>query len=182
MPSRVNPDIDIVAEGAPDDRLGALHERYSGPLKAYFRKRTPAHVDPDDLVQDVFARLAGRGSTKAIHHVEGYLFQTAANVLCDLSRRDAARHNRAHNTFDESVHGSEEISPERVYQGREAAGALLDALEVLPERARAVFVLHRFNGMRYGEIANHFGISVSTVEKHMMKALARVAHCMDKLP
>lgn len=181
MPSRARPDADAVAGARPAELLAALHRRYSPALRAYFHKRAPAHADPDDLVQDVFARLAGRSHPEAIRHAEGYLFQTAANVLRDQSRRDSARRTGAHDAFDETLHGGEDFSPERVYEGREVVAALLDALDALPERTRAVFVLQRFDGLRYGDIAASLGISVSSVEKHMMKALAHVARCMDTL-
>jgi RNA polymerase sigma-70 factor (ECF subfamily) len=181
MPSRASPDVHAAATAHELDLLNGLHQRYSPALKAYFAKRAPAHTDPEDLVQDVFVRLAGRGEAEAIRHAERYLFRTAANVLRDHSRRDAVRRSGVHEAFDEDLHGREEISPERVLEDRETVAALLDALEQLPERTRAVFVLHRFDGMRYGDIARQLGVSVSSVEKHMMKALAHVTRCMESL-
>ncbi|WP_408005548.1 sigma-70 family RNA polymerase sigma factor [Rhodohalobacter halophilus] len=41
----------------------------------------------------------------------------------------------------------------------------------LPERRREVFLLSRYEGKSYKEIANILGITVSTVETHMSKAL-----------
>ena len=41
----------------------------------------------------------------------------------------------------------------------------------MPERTRDIFVLHRFENISYGEIAMRMNISVSAVEKHIMKAL-----------
>jgi RNA polymerase sigma-70 factor (ECF subfamily) len=68
----------------------------------------------------------------------------------------------------------EEISPERVLQGRQAVTALRTALEELPQRTRAIFLLHRFEGLKYKEIARRLGISSSSVEKHMMAAIKHV--------
>lgn len=182
MPTHPRPGADTADGATRGELLSALHRRYSGALRAYFAKRAPAHADPDDLVQDVFARLAGRRDRSAIRHAEGYLFQTAANVLRDHSRRNAARRRDVHDQFDEHLHGGEEISPERVLAGRETVEALLAALEALPRRTRAVFVLHRLDGMRQGDTARHLGISVSSVEKHMMKALAHVTRHLDGQP
>jgi len=49
------------------------------------------------------------------------------------------------------------------------------ALLQLNERTRDVFVLSRLERMKYAEIAEMYGISVSAVEKHMIKALAHLA-------
>ena len=48
------------------------------------------------------------------------------------------------------------------------------ALLELPERTRAIFVLQRFEGLKYKEIADRLGISASSVEKHMMSAIKHI--------
>ncbi len=161
-------------------RLGSLHRQYSGALRCYFLKRAPAQADADDLVQDVFIRLARRGDVESIAQIEGYLFQTAANVLTDQARRNAVRCREAHDSYDDAEHGGEAVSPERVLLGRERVLQLLDALDTLPQRTRAIFVLHKFEGFRYAEIAVRFSVSVSSIEKHMMKALSQIARHMDQ--
>jgi len=40
-----------------------------------------------------------------------------------------------------------------------------------PRRSLDVFVLHRHDGLTYRAIAERFAISVSAVEKHMMRIL-----------
>jgi RNA polymerase sigma-70 factor (ECF subfamily) len=69
------------------------------------------------------------------------------------------------------VHASEEIDPERVLCGKEELRAATTALLSLPERTRTVFILRRLEGYRYRDIAAHLGISVSAVEKHMVRAI-----------
>ena len=58
---------------------------------------------------------------------------------------------------------------------KQQVAKLKDALAELPERVRFVFLLHRYEGMKYREIAQHLGISVSSVEKYMMQAIKHVA-------
>ena len=41
----------------------------------------------------------------------------------------------------------------------------------LPPKCQKVFVLHKFNGLTYSEIANQQDISIKTVENHMLKAI-----------
>lgn len=78
------------AVGASDgdrQRLAELDHRFRPALKAYFAKRAPAGMDADDLVQDVFVRLAKRGELTAIRRIEGYL--TASRAATGASTRQA---------------------------------------------------------------------------------------------
>ena len=50
-----------------------------------------------------------------------------------------------------------------------------EALSVLPERSREVFLLSRFNGLKNKEIASKLGISTTAVEKHISKSLKRIS-------
>jgi RNA polymerase sigma-70 factor (ECF subfamily) len=45
------------------------------------------------------------------------------------------------------------------------------AIDGLPEQCRKVFVLSRYDELRYAEIAEKLGISVNTVENQISKAL-----------
>jgi len=167
--------------GEGGEELTELHRRYGAPLLAYFSKRLRGSGDPDDLVQEVFVRLARRGDIGNIRQLEGYIFQTAANILRDRARRRSARREDDHVSFVEEIHGNEDLSPERVLLGREAAHEMLAALRELPPRTRAIFVLRRLEGCRYAEIAGRLGISASSVEKHMAKALAHLAKWSDRI-
>ena len=60
-------------------------------------------------------------------------------------------------------------------EGNEAIAAILVSLGELPERTRRVFVLRRIEGMQQKVAARRLGISVSAVEKHMIKAIRHLA-------
>ena len=155
--------------------LDRLARRYSRALNRFFERRAPRlSSEREDLTQEVFARLAQRGSGDEIAHAEGYLFQTAANVLTDRLRRRSVRHSDEHVEYDENQHAIEDFSAERVLAAREQVEMVVATLEDLPERTRFAFVLHRFEGMKQQEIARRLGISVSAVEKHIVRALRHV--------
>lgn len=48
---------------------------------------------------------------------------------------------------------------------------LLEAIDELPPKCKAVFVLSRIDGMKNSEVASHLDISLKSVEKHIGKAL-----------
>lgn len=159
----------------PNDELSTIAHRFEGPLRSFFRKRAYDPQEAEDLVQEVFVRLSDHGSRHSIDNLEAYIFQTAANLLRDRARRNKSQAAALRELGGRSGSGIEEISPERVLQGRQGLANVHRALTELPERTRVIFVLHRFEDLKYSEIALRLGISVSGVEKHMMDAIRHVS-------
>ena len=153
--------------------IDELARRYAAPLSSYFRSRVRPGADIEDLVQEVFLRLARRSGAAEVATMESYLFKVAASVLTDSYRR-AGRRGGVHQLFDEQAHAGEDFSPERLFLGQEQLRLVETALLELPERTRVVFVLHRFEEMSYLQIARRLGVSTSAIEKHMSKALAHL--------
>ena len=144
---------------------------YEPALRRYFQKRVRREA-VDDLLQDVFISLYGRGSTAAIEDHARYLFTIARHAL----HRKAA-HDRRWQSIEECEQWEpvEEISPERQLEAREQLARVVTALSKLPARTRDMFLMHRFEQMTYRRIADSFGVSVSAVEKHMMAALSALS-------
>lgn len=156
---------------ANQDRLLAESSaRFTPALRAFFSRRAPSS-DVEDLVQEVLLRIHKRQPGAIVTNVEGYLFEVAANVLIDRGRRDRTRRRSDHCELQEIHHPVDEMSPERVLQGREQMARVLAALNTLPDRTRRIFILVRFEEMSYKLVAQRLGVSVSAVEKHVMKAL-----------
>lgn len=144
-------------------------------LQRFFRWRVKETEDIPDLVQDVFVRVLGRVQPGDIENLRSYAFQVAASVLVDRNRRRAVRHHDAHVEFDPTRSAPTEIGPERIVAGREELRALMALVAQMPERTRTVFVLRRLEHMSYKEIARQLDLSVSAVEKHMVRAAERLA-------
>jgi len=167
---------------ASDQRLLAdLDRRYRAPLIRYFAKRIRENFDIDDLVQEVFLRLAKRAKLETVENIQAYVFQTAASVIRDRARRHVTHHHALHVPFDEMLAPSSEITAERVLLGKEAVARVTAALRELPERTRDVFILRALERRKYADVARALKISVRAAEKHMAKALAHVGRILDDL-
>lgn len=147
---------------------------YQHALRAFFRRRTDSH-EIDDLIQEVLLRLHNRRQGGEVTNLSSFIFQTAANVLLDRRRRDAARRRGAHCELEEVHHPLDEISPDRILQAKQEASVAMAALAELSPRTRAAFMLVRFEGVSYKAAAAQLGISVSAVEKHVAKAFRNVS-------
>jgi RNA polymerase sigma-70 factor (ECF subfamily) len=115
------------------------------------------------------------GHGEPVANYEGYIFQVAANLLSHRARQEGRRRALSPAALDEDwAKGREEFTPERILLGREACQEMVAALHELPERVRTIFVLNRFEELTGPEIARRLNISISTVEKAMMRALAHL--------
>ena len=153
------------------DDLARRSQAIRGALTRYFGRHVRDRAEIDDLVQDVFLRIIKRGGSQGLENFDGYVFETAASVLNDRSRRRKVRQADRHLPFDPDLHAQSDLGPDSVLAGRQALRETTVALMELPERTRNVFVLRRLEELSYREIAHRLGLSVSAVEKHMLRAV-----------
>ena len=158
-----------------------LDRSFRGPLLAYFSKRVGNRNEAEDLTQEVFIRLLHHPDKNDGRTLDGYVFTIAANLLRDRAKSVAAAHDRQARSLDMLVEEDafsanlvEDRNPERVLVGKQTIQDVLDALAELGDRTRDVFILARLENIQHREIAAMYGISVSAVEKMMMKAMAHL--------
>ena len=107
------------------------------------------------------------------------MFKIARNLLHDRARRaDVRQKYQAELELREEA--AEGLSAERVLQGEEELAKALNALAELKEKTRDIFILSRLEGMKYREIADLYGMSVSGVEKHLIQAFAHIMDTFDE--
>ncbi|HYG25498.1 MAG TPA: sigma-70 family RNA polymerase sigma factor [Caulobacteraceae bacterium] len=170
-----------VSYGAGQELLDRWSRRYRPALLSFFQRRMPQGADREDLVQEVFLRLARREDLAGIENIDGYLFHAAANVLTDWRRKQVTHRAAAHGELSDTI---EDVgfSAERVLMGKETVRSLVAALGALPERTRAVFMLYHFQGLSHADIGRRLGIAIRTVEDHMARANAHLVRVMGKQP
>ena len=171
---------DLRADAAID--LAVLHRRYHAALMAFFVRRIGNRAEAEDLTQEVFARLAA-GADRRFLDADAYVFQTAANLLRDRGRRQKVRSDYAAATESDNIAGAADtLSPERVVAGREALQQVVRALQELPDRTRAIFILHRLEKLTKSQIAEMFNLSVSGIDKHLVKAALHLHSRLKERP
>jgi RNA polymerase sigma-70 factor (ECF subfamily) len=65
-------------------------------------------------------------------------------------------------------------SPLTILEFDELETLVHDTIENLPDQCKQVFIMNRFKGMKYREIAELLNISLSTVKYHMSTALEKL--------
>jgi RNA polymerase sigma factor (sigma-70 family) len=169
-----------MSAAARDHRLAEVAGQYRTPLLRFFQRRVGPGGDADDLVQDVFSRLAAQDLAE-IENIQGYVFKIAANVLRDKARRASVRSIVTATPDGFDIEDETGFSPERILLGREALQILVVALYELPETVRIVFSQYHFDGIAQVEIARRLGISLSSIEKHMARANSHLLYRLRKI-
>lgn len=153
-------------------------------LVKYFRRKCGAIEEAEDLAQDVLVNALAHIEGRTPEQAKGYIFRSAVNRWRDRQRRAFTRGTTVE--WDENAlgspggHANEEIGPERVFIVEQALHQVALALLELSERTRDVFILVRIEQMKQSAVAAALGVSVSTVEKELVRALAHLARCASR--
>ena len=123
-----------------------------------------------EIVQDAFISLwEKRNCIDLSKPVKSYLstmiYNRSLNYLRDNKK------------FNKDILSFENISPDATYYQTdklietEISNKINSAIEELPEKCREIFILSRYENLKYQQIADKLQISVKTVEAQMSKAL-----------
>jgi RNA polymerase sigma-70 factor (ECF subfamily) len=165
--------VNAKADDRPDNPGLVVQMRPA--LVRYFKRKTGSVVEAEDLAHDVLVGVLAHANWKTPSEAKGYIFRTAINRWHDRHRR-----NRAHGTivaWNEEAIGESgtQNPPERVVIVMEELSQLAQALEEMNVRTRTVLMLIRLEQMKAATVADVLGISLSAVNKHLAKGIARLA-------
>lgn len=137
-------------------------------------------VAAEDAAQTLWLRIQKVEEDPPILNKRAYLFQLAANVAWDHGR-ELARRRRLQAEADAILWGDEtEPSVDRALIAREELARVAEAAGQLGEPTRTIFWLNRIQHIPQRDIARELGVSRTTVEKHMRRAMALLSEARDK--
>ncbi|MBU3078071.1 RNA polymerase sigma factor [Sphingomonas quercus] len=161
----------------PDTELDGITRRFRPVLMAYLFRRLRNHAEAEDLTQEVFVRLAAQERLE-MQAPEGYIFQIATNLLRDRSRRNRVRSEFRDDLSRMEGRAVDPLDPLRIAGDREALGIIRRAIAELPERTRHIFILARLENVERRTLAESYGISISTIDRELARALASLTSLM----
>lgn len=122
----------------------------------------------EDAVQQVFSKLwEKRADYNITSSVQSYLYKATYN----MSINEIKRRHKLQNLENEVVHQVSDLTADISSKTNELETAIEKGLANIPEKCRAIFVMSRYEEMKYKDIAQTLGISIKTVENQMGKAL-----------
>lgn len=121
------------------------------------------------VTQQIFVELWVRKSRLQVNSLQAYLYQAVKNAVLDL-----LKHRKVEQQYLSSLEKVEETELNNRIEEAELADRINRAIQNLPEKCREVFVLCRFEELKYAEIAEKLNISVKTVEMQISIALKKL--------
>lgn len=123
-----------------------------------------------EIVHDAFINLwEKRESIDMTKSVKSYLTASIHN-RCLNYLRDNKKFNKEILSFENIYPETEHEHTDHLVTA-EVENHINRAIQELPEKCREVFMLNRFENLKYQEIADKLQISIKTVETQMSKAL-----------
>jgi len=158
--------------GQGGDGFDQFLREHRSMLVAWLSRRV-GDDDAQDVAQEALVRLM-RYRAQPVDQLRPLMYRIAINVIHDRGRRDSTRQVFAHVSLDQDFVGLPSLEPahETRIEHEQELALVRAAILKLPERCRQVYLLNRIDGLSYSQIAQHCGISVKAVEKHIGKALS----------
>ncbi|NJX15851.1 RNA polymerase sigma-70 factor [Tamlana crocina] len=154
--------------------LEQLFQKYYFNLCLYAKKYVVSADLAEEVVADVFFKIWQNRKTLQINtSLKSYLFVATKNLSINVVNKAKSDYLKqeipeisisfSHLNSDESLHYNEvKIQIDQI-------------IEELPPQRKIIFKLNRIDGLKYKEIAEKLGISVSTVQKQMVEAIKHVS-------
>ncbi len=124
----------------------------------------------EEIVQEVMLKIwINRESLEITASIQSYLFRAVRNGCLNVLKHVSIREE--YKSYKEREDSVLQRSHEDAMMVSELEIRIREAIDSLPMKRRRVFVMSRYDGMTYQQIAEKLGISVKTVENQMSKAL-----------
>ncbi|WEK07711.1 MAG: sigma-70 family RNA polymerase sigma factor [Candidatus Pseudomonas colombiensis] len=159
--------------GSDSPVLHRLYSEHNGWLNGWLRARLGNSSDAADLAQDTFVRVLMARNVEAIREPRTYLSAIARALMIDKFRRRSVE--QAYLEVLMLRPEPLDISPETRLLILETLTAVDAMLDDLGERTRTIFLTLQLEGLSYVATAERLGVSVTTVKKHMIRAMT---HCL----
>lgn len=134
----------------------------------------------EDVTQRLWLRIQRVENDPHIANKRAFLFRLASNLAIDHVRSERSRAAVLAEAQAFLWNEIETPNPEQAAISAAELARVLAAAATLPEPTRSIFRLHRFDGLRQSDVAVRYGVSVTTVEKHVRRALAILRDARDQ--
>jgi RNA polymerase sigma-70 factor (family 1) len=146
-----------------------LYRLYNRKLFYHLKRLTHSSDVAEELLQEVFLKVwIRREQLEPGLSFSSYIYRIAANLVYDLFRRTA----RDQKLYAHLVATGSELYDhiELQIDSKEQQQLMENAIASLPPQRQKIFRLCKVEGRSYEEVSKLLGISISTVNDHIVKA------------
>jgi RNA polymerase sigma factor (sigma-70 family) len=150
-------------------------------LRRFLLRRVRNAADVPDIVQEVFLRMLRIPNHEAVRSPEAYLFTVAQHVAQQHALREAAMPASIEiGGMLTQLHAAADADPVMQASAAQFVEEIESSLDKMSPKVRAVFLLHRRQGLSLEEISAHLHISFPMAKKYLVKALLQLRGHMER--
>lgn len=150
------------------DAFTTIYKDYWYRLFTVANRKLQDRALAEELIQDIFTRLWKERETVRITQLDFYLFSAVRYEVIDHIRAIGRRNNYVQ--YFQAFASFENLDTENTVAFNDLVSMIDKGLEILPEKTREVFRLHRLQHWPIAKIALHMDLSEKAVEYHLTKA------------
>jgi len=169
-----------------DSALNSLMERWEVPLRRFLFRYLQSDAQALDIAQEVFVKIyQNRDRFSPGRRFSTWMFAIATNLA-----RNHLRWRKRHPS--ESLDGSsavdlakedslrDDVTPADRLGSVERAGAVREAISLLPEELKAPLLLFEYEDLQQAEIAQVLGCSAKAVESRLYRARGLLRRTLER--
>ena len=146
------------------------------PLVTYLYQFTNNITEAEDIAQNAFTKIWQRRDTLMIKgSFKSYLYSVAYHTFIDSTRINNKQNILVNELKKEAL---DQISSDTEAGLDDKIKLIQSAINLLPQKCKEIFQLHKIEELSYKEISNKLGISVKTVESQMRIAYIKIRECL----
>lgn len=146
-----------------------LYKRYYQPMCTHAVKFVGSREIAEDLVSEIFFQFYANQTFLTIDSsYRLYLFRTVRNRAYNYLRWDLSRKADLGEASQKPI--LDEQQPDQISQFEELYHDVEEAVNKLPIERRRIYLMQKFEGKKYREIADELNLSVKTVDVQLTRA------------
>jgi len=169
-------DLELVKEVRDGHREAytELMRRYQQRVYWVARRIVGDHAEADDVVQETFVKAyLALGDFRGESGIYTWLYRIAVNLALNAVRkRQVVTYLRESELLNQMLPSGDD--PSANVEEEETASALRQAVDRLPEKQRAVFIMRYYDELSYEEIAAVLKTSVGGLKANYFHALRKI--------
>lgn len=158
-----------------DSAFETLFKSYYPKLTLFANRFVNDIVAAEEITGEVFVVLWEK--RELLNHatcINAYLYKSTQNRCLNYIKHQKVESLYLNYLQKNNLLDTYAPDTESSYNDKELALQIKTAIESLPDKCRQVFMMSRYEDMKYRDIALKLDISVKTVERHMSMALERL--------
>jgi RNA polymerase sigma-70 factor (ECF subfamily) len=158
-----------IAEGS-EAAFTDLYRSYVPLLSSYLTRLTRSRTTVDELIQETFLQIwLQRDKLPEVEFPRAWIFRIASNITFNYLKRLLTEEKARTAVNNSPVADRNEV--EEAFYLQQLLNAIGEAVSQLSPQRKKVYQLSREAGMTIPEIADHLGLSVSTVKNTLVSSL-----------